>query len=77
MGKDGEIQLTDALSLVREWEKIYAYVYGGKRYDIGNKLDWLKSNIELFWADGRFNSGLKKFLQPLKNQLEGNKRDEK
>ncbi len=59
-GKGNEIQLTDALRLVRE--KRYAYVYRGKRYDIGNKLDWLKSNIELSLADERFKDALKSFL---------------
>jgi UTP--glucose-1-phosphate uridylyltransferase len=59
-GKGNEIQLTDALRLVRE--KIYAYVYSGRRYDIGNKLDWIKSNIELFLRDNRFNNELENFL---------------
>ncbi len=62
-GKGNEIQLTDALRLVRE--KIYAYVYRGRRYDIGNKLDWLKSNIELSLADERFKDALKNFLETL------------
>ena len=62
-GKGGEIQLTDAVRLTRE--KIYAYVYRGRRYDIGNKLDWLKSNIELSLRDERFNNELEKFLQSL------------
>jgi UTP--glucose-1-phosphate uridylyltransferase len=62
-GKGNEIQLTDALRLVRE--RIYAYVYRGKRYDIGNKFDWLKSNIELSLADERFNNELGNFLQSL------------
>ena len=62
-GKGNEIQLTDALRLIRD--KIYAYVYGGRRYDIGNKLDWIKSNIELSLADERFNNELEKFLQSL------------
>ena len=59
-GKGNEIQLTDALRLVRE--RIYAYVYRGRRYDIGNKLDWLKSNIELSLADERFKDALETFL---------------
>ena len=62
-GKGNEIQLTDALRLVRE--KIYAYVYRGRRYDIGSKLDLLKSNIELSLADERFNDGVEKFLRTL------------
>ena len=59
-GKGDEIQLTDALRL--EGEKVYAYVYRGRRYDIGNKLDWIKSNIELFLRDNRFNNELENFL---------------
>jgi UTP--glucose-1-phosphate uridylyltransferase len=62
-GKGNEIQLTDALRLVRE--KIYAYVYKGRRYDIGNKLDWIKSNIELSLADERFKSALENFLDSM------------
>ena len=65
LGKGDEIQLTDALCLAREWEKIYAYVYRGRRYDIGNKLDWLKSNIALSLADKRFNNDIDKFLHSL------------
>lgn len=60
-GKGDEIQLTDALRSVDE-EK-YAYVYRGKRYDIGNKVDWIKSNIDLFLQDERFSGELQHFLQ--------------
>jgi len=60
-GKGGEIQLTDALHIM-EKEKMYAYMYGGRRYDIGNKLDWIKANIELSLADERFNHELEDFL---------------
>lgn len=63
-GMGGEIQLTDALRNLEE-EK-FAYVYRGKRYDIGNKVDWIKSNIELFLQDERFSGELKRFLQLLK-----------
>jgi UTP--glucose-1-phosphate uridylyltransferase len=63
LGKGNEIQLTDALRLVKE--KIYAYVYRGRRYDIGNKLDWIKSNIELSLADERFEEEIKKFISSI------------
>jgi UTP--glucose-1-phosphate uridylyltransferase len=59
-GKGKEIQLTDALCNLEE--KKYAYVYRGRRYDIGNKLDWIKANIELYLADKRFKYALKNFL---------------
>lgn len=46
-GVNGEIQLTDALKELLQLEPIYAYVFQGKRYDIGDKLGFLKANIEL------------------------------
>jgi UTP--glucose-1-phosphate uridylyltransferase len=62
-GIGDEIQLTDALRNLEE--KKYAYIYRGKRYDIGNKVDWIKSNIELFLQDERFSGELERFLQLL------------
>ena len=46
-GKGGEIQLTDAiLDMLKDGEKVIAYEFDGKRYDIGNKFGLLKANIE-------------------------------
>jgi UTP--glucose-1-phosphate uridylyltransferase len=44
-GKGGEIQLTDALRLLLEREPIYGVVLRAKRHDIGNPVDWLKTNL--------------------------------
>lgn len=46
-GAKGEIQLTDALARLRERQAMYAYAFEGKRYDLGDKLEWLKTNIEV------------------------------
>ncbi len=43
----GEIQLTYALNLLAEHQAVYAQVYDGPRFDIGNKLDYLKATVEL------------------------------
>lgn len=45
-GKNGEIQLTDALKLLVEREAMYAYIFQGKRYDVGNKLGFLEATVE-------------------------------
>ena len=46
-GKGGEIQLTDAIvAMMKDGEKVLAYNFDGKRYDIGNKFGLLKANIE-------------------------------
>jgi UTP--glucose-1-phosphate uridylyltransferase len=42
-GKGNEIQLTDAIGLLLKREKIISYKIEGKRYDIGNKMDYIKT----------------------------------
>jgi UTP--glucose-1-phosphate uridylyltransferase len=44
-GKGGEIQLTDAMRLMLADRAMYGLRIDGVRYDIGNKLDFLKTNI--------------------------------
>jgi UTP--glucose-1-phosphate uridylyltransferase len=44
-GKGGEIQLTDALQILLKREPIHAVVLKSKRHDIGNPVDWLKTNL--------------------------------
>ncbi len=44
--KNNEIQLTDALQLLLQKEDIYAYKIEGKRYDLGTKMDYLKTIVE-------------------------------
>ena len=44
-GKGGEIQLTDALQLLLRREPIHGVVLRAKRHDIGNPVDWLKTNL--------------------------------
>jgi UTP--glucose-1-phosphate uridylyltransferase len=46
-GKGGEIQLTDALNDLAQEQAVYAYVFENGRFDVGNKLDYLKATIEL------------------------------
>ena len=44
-GKGGEIQLTDALKILLTREPIHGVILRGKRHDIGNPIDWLKTNL--------------------------------
>lgn len=44
-GKNNEIQLTDAMARMLDKHAMYAFRFDGIRYDIGNKLDFLKTNI--------------------------------
>jgi len=45
-GKGGEIQLTDAIQMLLGQQDIFAYLFEGKRYDCGDKLGFIKANIE-------------------------------
>jgi UTP--glucose-1-phosphate uridylyltransferase len=45
-GAGDEIQLTDAINLLAQEQAVYAYVFDGGRYDVGNKLDYLKATVE-------------------------------
>lgn len=45
-GKGGEIQLTDALKTLAKQEAMYAYIFEGKRYDVGDKMGFLQATVE-------------------------------
>lgn len=45
-GKGGEIQLTDALKQLAKIEPVWAYDFDGTRYDVGDKLGFLKATVE-------------------------------
>ncbi len=46
-GKNGEIQLTDAIQILLGWQEAYGLVFSERRYDIGNKLDFLRATVEI------------------------------
>ncbi len=45
-GKGGEIQLTDALKVLAKNEPVWAFNFEGQRYDVGDKLGFLKATVE-------------------------------
>lgn len=46
IGAGGEIQLTDAIQHINESQKVYAYDFEGKRYDVGEKNGFVKTTID-------------------------------
>ena len=65
-GKGGELQLTDALRSLLKHEKVYAYVYEGKRHDAGDKLGFLKATIEFALKRDDLGGAIKEYLRGLK-----------
>jgi UTP--glucose-1-phosphate uridylyltransferase len=45
-GASGELQLTDAIKALLQYEKVYGFHYEGKRHDAGDKLGFLKATVE-------------------------------
>ncbi|WP_078409095.1 UTP--glucose-1-phosphate uridylyltransferase GalU [Priestia abyssalis] len=45
-GAGGEIQLTDAIQSLNEIQRVFAYDFKGKRYDVGEKLGFIQTTIE-------------------------------
>jgi UTP--glucose-1-phosphate uridylyltransferase len=46
-GVGGEIQLTDGIRVLMDEQDVYAHVYDGRLFDVGNKLDYLRATVEL------------------------------
>jgi len=65
-GKGGEIWLVDAINKLRKNHKIYAReIENGKYYDTGNKLEYLKANVEFALKRDDLREDLKKYLKNL------------
>jgi len=66
-GKGGEIQLTDALKTLRKQQEMYAYIFEGRRYDVGDKLGFLEATVEFALKRDELKVPFMKYLQNLKN----------
>jgi UTP--glucose-1-phosphate uridylyltransferase len=64
-GKNGEIQLTDALATLLAEEPVHGWRYGGKRHDIGDKLGFVKTNVLFALRDPAISAELRAFLATL------------
>ncbi|MGH9529865.1 MAG: UTP--glucose-1-phosphate uridylyltransferase GalU [Terriglobales bacterium] len=64
-GSGGEIQLTDGIKLLLKKEKVYAYVFEGKRHDAGDKLGFLKATVEFALKRADLGEPLRQHLKTL------------
>jgi len=64
-GKNDEIQLTDALRLLVAARAVYGLRFEGRRYDIGNKLDFIKTNLSFALMREELRDDLKAFIVEL------------
>jgi UTP--glucose-1-phosphate uridylyltransferase len=64
-GVSGEIQLTDAIGVMMHDEPVHGVVFSEGRYDVGDKLDFLRANIELALDRQDLGPGLAEILSDI------------
>ena len=64
-GLNNEIQLTDAIKELLKIQNVYSYKFEGKRYDIGNKFDYLKAIVEFGLIRNDFGDAFRCYLKDL------------
>jgi len=71
-GTGGEIQLTDAIAELNRYEAVYAYNFDGKRHDVGDKLGFIKTTIEMALQNNQLRNELFTYLEEIikKNKIE-------
>ncbi|MED3781074.1 UTP--glucose-1-phosphate uridylyltransferase GalU [Heyndrickxia sporothermodurans] len=67
-GAGGEIQLTDAIQQLNQIQRVFAYDFVGKRYDVGEKLGFVKTTVEFALQEEEIRTELIEFFgEVLKN----------
>ncbi|MED3788446.1 UTP--glucose-1-phosphate uridylyltransferase GalU [Peribacillus frigoritolerans] len=64
-GAGGEIQLTDAIQKLNEMQRVYAYDFDGNRFDVGEKLGFVKTTIEFALQHEELRSDVLKIMEEL------------
>ena len=65
----GEVYFTDSLGFLAADGCLNGYRFEGKRYDAGNKLDYMKANIEFALRDPALGNGLKTYIKEIAEKL--------
>ncbi|MES9684621.1 UTP--glucose-1-phosphate uridylyltransferase GalU [Gottfriedia acidiceleris] len=69
IGAGGEIQLTDAIQKLNSIQRVFAYDFEGKRYDVGEKLGFIKTTIEFALKNEELRDNLLKYLQEMLTEV--------
>ena len=65
-GTGGELQLTDGMRQLLKKERIYAYVFEGRRHDTGDKLGFLKATVDFALQREDLGTEFREYLRGLK-----------
>src|SRR5690606_29389237 len=72
VGAGGEIQLTDAIQKLNEIQKVYAYDFEGKRYDVGEKLGFVVTTVDMALQNKEIKDELIEYLVQKVNEIKLN-----
>ncbi|MEH7482985.1 UTP--glucose-1-phosphate uridylyltransferase GalU [Neobacillus drentensis] len=72
-GAGGEIQLTDAIQRLNEIQRVFAYDFEGKRYDVGEKFGFVKTTIEFALQHEDLHDDMLDYLKNLVSSLDKEK----
>ncbi|MCM3670891.1 UTP--glucose-1-phosphate uridylyltransferase GalU [Mesobacillus maritimus] len=64
-GAGGEIQLTDAIQMLNEIQRVFAYDFEGQRYDVGEKFGFVKTTIEFALQHEDLHEDMQNYLKQL------------
>ncbi|MEB2492986.1 UTP--glucose-1-phosphate uridylyltransferase GalU [Peribacillus frigoritolerans] len=65
VGAGGEIQLTDAIQKLNQIQRVFAYDFEGKRYDVGEKIGFVKTTIEFALQDSSLRKDILSFIEKI------------
>ena len=68
-GKGNEIQLTDAIDTLNQSQPVYAHVFNGNRYDVGNKFGFVQTTIEYGLTHPEIKDELRQYIINLAAKL--------
>lgn len=68
-GKNDEVQLTDAMRLLVADRAMYGLRFDGRRFDIGNRLDFVKTNLEFALTRDDMKNEMADFVSSLAQRL--------
>ncbi|AVL00392.1 UTP--glucose-1-phosphate uridylyltransferase GalU [Pediococcus inopinatus] len=68
-GKGNEVQLTDAINELNKTQRVFAHVFTGKRFDVGNKFGFLKTNIQYGLNHPEVRDELRTYIKQLGAEL--------
>ncbi len=69
-GRGGEIQLTDAIDTMNKTQRVFAHVFIGQRFDVGNKEGYLETSIQYGLRHPETKDALKKYIIDLSKKLQ-------